>query len=169
MKEDYDWRAGRTAIASRLKVGTGVSPSNKNKLFGELAERLLHQSWKLAGVSPWGFESLALRKVFYSYILRSQKDGTYYYGSAENINQRLIQHNNGKVRSTKGHRPYRLHYSEELSTRAEAVRREKFYKSIAGYRWLRNERIIRWKGVLPQETESFLRNPFGRIPRSPRE
>ena len=80
--------------------------------------------------------------MYYSYILRSQKDGTYYYGSAENINHRLNQHNNGKVRYTKGHRPYNLHYSEEFLTRAEAIQRENFYKSISGYRWLRNEGII---------------------------
>ena len=80
--------------------------------------------------------------MYYSYILRSQKDGTYYYGSAENIDRRLDQHNNGKVRYTKGHRPYSLHYSEEFLTRTEAIRRENFYKSIAVYRWLRNEGII---------------------------
>jgi hypothetical protein len=36
-----------------------------------------------------------------------------------------------------------VHYSEAFSTRAEAVRREKFFKSIAGYRWLREKGIIR--------------------------
>jgi hypothetical protein len=41
-----------------------------------------------------------------------------------------------------GHRPYKLHYTEVFATRAEAVRREKFFKSIAGYRWLRDKGII---------------------------
>jgi len=81
--------------------------------------------------------------MYYAYMLRSLKDGKYYYGSAENIAVRLNQHNGGKVRYSKGHRPYRLQYSEEYSTRAEAVRREKFFKSIAGYRWLREKGIIR--------------------------
>ncbi len=82
-------------------------------------------------------------QMYYAYILQSQKDGSYYYGSAENIIQRLDQHNHGKVRYTKGHIPYKLHYSEELSLRSEAVQREKFFKSIAGYRWLRKEGIIK--------------------------
>jgi len=81
--------------------------------------------------------------MYYAYILRSLKDGSYYYGSAENIADRLDQHNGGKVRYTKGHRPYKLHYSEEFETRAETIRREKFFKSIAGYRWLRAAGIIR--------------------------
>ena len=81
--------------------------------------------------------------MFYAYILRSLKDGTYYYGSTENVAKRLDQHNRGKVRYTKGHRPYELHYAEEFAARVEATRREKFFKSIADYRWLRDGGIIR--------------------------
>jgi len=36
--------------------------------------------------------------MYYVYILQSLKDGSFYYGSAENISQRLDQHNRGKVR-----------------------------------------------------------------------
>lgn len=81
--------------------------------------------------------------MYYAYILLSQRDGTYYYGSAENLLTRLDTHNRGKVRYTKGHIPYILHYSEEFPSRAEAVGRENFFKSIAGYRWLRKEGIIK--------------------------
>jgi putative endonuclease len=81
--------------------------------------------------------------MYFAYILQSRKDGSYYYGSAENIIQRPDQHNHSKVRFTKGHLPYKLHYSEEFSSRPEAVQREKFFKSIAGYRWLRKEGIIK--------------------------
>jgi putative endonuclease len=80
--------------------------------------------------------------MYYAYILRSVKDGTFYYGSCEDINKRLRQHNAGKVRYTKGHRPYELFYCEKFSARIEAINREKFFKSIAGYRWLRANRII---------------------------
>ena len=80
--------------------------------------------------------------MYHAYVLRSLKDGTYYYGSADEVARRLKQHNAGKVRYTKGHRPYTVHYTEAFPTRAEAVRREKFFKSIAGYRWLRGKGII---------------------------
>ena len=82
-------------------------------------------------------------QMYHAYILRSIKDGSYYYGSAEDISKRLNLHNRGKVRYTKGHIPYQLHYCEEFSTRTDAIQREKFFKSIAGYRWLRNQGIIK--------------------------
>ena len=48
--------------------------------------------------------------MFYSYILKSLKDHTYYYGSTEKIEDRIKTHNSGKVKYTKGHLPYELHY-----------------------------------------------------------
>ena len=80
--------------------------------------------------------------MFYAYILRSLKDGTFYYGSTKDLQARLCEHNQGKVRYTKGHRPYELHYSEAFSSRSEAMGREKYFKSSAGYRWLRQQGII---------------------------
>jgi putative endonuclease len=62
--------------------------------------------------------------------------------SAENITKRLKVHNSGKVRYTKGHKPYVLHYHEKFDTREEAVRRERFFKSIDGYLWLKSKGII---------------------------
>jgi putative endonuclease len=79
--------------------------------------------------------------MFYAHVLRSLKDGTSYYGSSEDTATRLHEHNGGSVRYTKGHRPYELHYTEVFATRAEAVRREEFFKSTAGYRWLRDKGI----------------------------
>jgi len=80
--------------------------------------------------------------MFYSYILKSLKDNTHYYGSTEKLKDRVKTHNAGKVRSTKGHIPYKLHYYEIFKTRKEAVARERFYKSIDGYKWLKSKGII---------------------------
>ena len=78
---------------------------------------------------------------YYSYILKSEQTGKYYYGSTCNIEQRLAAHNKGKVRSTKGGRPWRLHYKEEFETRSAAYSREQFYKTIEGYRYLKDQKI----------------------------
>jgi putative endonuclease len=83
-----------------------------------------------------------LSAMYYAYILRSLRDGTYYYGSASDLQERLRAHNSGRMRYTKGHIPYRMHYYEEFKTRSEAVRRERYFKSIAGYRWLKEQGII---------------------------
>ena len=80
--------------------------------------------------------------LFYTYILKSQKDNTYYYGSTNNIEGRIKIHNLGKERYTKGHIPYVLHYFEEYKSRSEAYARERFFKSINGYIWLKNQKII---------------------------
>ena len=80
--------------------------------------------------------------MYYTYILKSLKDNTHYYGSTEKIENRVKAHNAGKVKFTKGHIPYKLHYFETFKTRKEAVARERFYKSIDGYKWLKSKEII---------------------------
>ena len=80
--------------------------------------------------------------MFYAYILLSEKDGKYYYGSCENVAVRLKNHNAGKVRSTKSRRPFVLHYKENFATKTEAIKRENYFKSIDGYNWLKNAGII---------------------------
>ena len=78
----------------------------------------------------------------YFYILKSIKDGGYYYGHCENIQKRLHAHNAGKVRSTKGRRPFIIHYTEAFPTKSEAARRERFFKTVNGYNYLRQSGII---------------------------
>jgi len=80
--------------------------------------------------------------MFFTYILKSESHGTYYYGSTENLQERLQQHNAGKVRYTKGRMPWKIHHVEEFATRAEAVKRERFFKSIDGYKYLKKHRIL---------------------------
>lgn len=80
--------------------------------------------------------------MFSTYILKSEKDGRYYYGSCENIQSRIIRHNKGDVKSTKNRRPLIFHYKEDFNTRSEAFKREQYFKSIDGYNWLKKNQII---------------------------
>ena len=79
--------------------------------------------------------------VFYTYILKSLDDGKYYYGSTSNLEKRLKEHNSGKVKFTRGHKPYIIHYFERYGSRKDAINRERFFKSIEGYKWLKSEGI----------------------------
>ncbi|HCN83782.1 MAG TPA: nuclease [Sphingobacteriaceae bacterium] len=79
--------------------------------------------------------------MYFSYILKSEKDGKYYYGSTENLEKRLIKHNRGDVKATKGRRPFMVHFFEEHETRSLSYKRELFYKSIEGYRFLKEKGI----------------------------
>ena len=80
--------------------------------------------------------------TFFAYILKSVKDNKYYYGSSSDVTKRLKKHNAGGVPSTKHRRPLNLHYSEEFNNKDEAMKREKYFKSIDGYNWLKKNNII---------------------------
>jgi len=60
------------------------------------------------------------------------KVNKFYIGQTKNLVARLERHNAGKVLSTKGRTPLSLVYSEQFSTRSEAVKRESFLKSLKG-------------------------------------
>jgi putative endonuclease len=80
---------------------------------------------------------------FYAYILISSKSGNYYFGHCQNLSIRLSQHNSGKVKSTKNRRPWFLHYNEEFHTKSEAYKREQFFKSLDGRKWLYEKEILK--------------------------
>ncbi len=80
--------------------------------------------------------------MYYAYILKSQKDQSNYFGSTQDLRTRIKNHNSGKVKYTKGHRPYKLHYFERFNKRKEAIARETYFKSIDGYNWLKLKGII---------------------------
>ena len=76
--------------------------------------------------------------MFYCYILKSSVDGSFYKGLTENIENRLKQHNSGKSEYTSRKGPWKLVYLEEFITREEAMKRERYFKSAAGRRFIKN-------------------------------
>ncbi|HVY67414.1 MAG TPA: GIY-YIG nuclease family protein [Patescibacteria group bacterium] len=70
--------------------------------------------------------------MYYVYILYSKKTCRLYKGSTENLKQRLAQHNQGQVRSTKTGVPWVLIYYEAFSSKTDALREELFLKSGKG-------------------------------------
>lgn len=75
--------------------------------------------------------------MFFVYILLSLKDNRTYIGSTNNLERRISEHNNHKAKATKFRAPFRLILSEEFLTRAECMNREKWWKSGAGRRHLK--------------------------------
>ncbi len=69
---------------------------------------------------------------YYVYILESEKDGRLYTGSTGNLKDRIKRHNEGRERSTKNRTPLKLVYFEEFDSRAEAVKSERYLKSLEG-------------------------------------
>lgn len=74
--------------------------------------------------------------MFYTYILKSKQNGSYYIGSCQDLEIRLKNHNGGQVKSTKRYMPWELVYYEQYNLLADARKREKQIKS-----WKKREAI----------------------------
>jgi putative endonuclease len=66
--------------------------------------------------------------MFYTYIIQSEQDGSFYVGYTSDLDRRLNEHNEGLSSFTKRKRPWKLFYQESFGTKTEAIKREKFFK-----------------------------------------
>ena len=74
---------------------------------------------------------------YYVYLLLSEKDDNFYVGFTDNIKKRVLDHNSGKVKSTRNRRPFKLVYWEGCLNKKDALRREKYLKSTWGKRYIK--------------------------------
>ncbi|PHX74302.1 MAG: excinuclease ABC subunit C [Chitinophagaceae bacterium] len=74
--------------------------------------------------------------MFYAYVIKSIDHNYYYKGHCQDIEKRLAQHNNGFTKSIKPYIPFKLVYFEAFTNREDAIKREKYFKSAAGRRFL---------------------------------
>ena len=77
--------------------------------------------------------------MFFAYVLLSRADQNLYIGFSSNLEKRLDDHNNGRVRATKRRRPLELIYYEAYLNKKDAEGREKFLKSGSGHRFLKKQ------------------------------
>ncbi|MDA1316923.1 MAG: GIY-YIG nuclease family protein [bacterium] len=76
--------------------------------------------------------------MYYVYLLKLS-NGDIYKGSTMNIQNRIKEHEVGKVRSTKHGLPVILIGYEAYQLKSDALRREKFLKTTEGLRLLRQQ------------------------------
>lgn len=79
--------------------------------------------------------------MYYFYVLVSEKDGKYYYGSSDDLKRRVREHSKLKVNSTKNRLPLRLVYYEAYESLDSARRRERQVKSSGNARKTLTKRI----------------------------
>ncbi len=70
---------------------------------------------------------------FYTYIIQSNIDKSYYKGFSENPFKRLLQHNEGESKYTSLKRPWQLVYVESFTTKTGALIREKALKKYSHF------------------------------------
>ena len=88
------------------------------------------------GVVPEGHKTTM---AYFVYFLKSLQNGDIYVGSTDDVRKRVARHNAGKVKSTKGYRPWRLLKYLEYASRSEAMKAELFYKTGQQKEILRKE------------------------------
>ena len=76
--------------------------------------------------------------MFYTYVLLSERDRKFYIGFTKDLEKRLDKHNNGLVTSTAHRRPLKLIYYEACLNDGDAIKREKYFKSGFGRRFIKN-------------------------------
>ena len=76
--------------------------------------------------------------MFYTYVLKSEKDSRFYTGSTNDLQKRLSEHNSGRVTSTKGRGSFELIYYEASLNEQDARAREKYLKTGMGKRYIKN-------------------------------
>ena len=69
----------------------------------------------------------------YVYILKSQKDNSFYFGSTENIKNRVKEHNRGESIYSKTKLPYKLIWFCAFPNKTKALIFEKYLKHGSGH------------------------------------
>ncbi|MBE9048777.1 GIY-YIG nuclease family protein [Pleurocapsales cyanobacterium LEGE 10410] len=79
--------------------------------------------------------------MYYVYIIKSEKDGWRYVGFTSDLKERLKDHKNGKVASTKNHRPFKLASFIAVENKEIALNLERYLKTGSGIAWM-NKRLF---------------------------
>ncbi|HNT29609.1 MAG TPA: GIY-YIG nuclease family protein [bacterium] len=88
--------------------------------------------------------------MYYVYFLLLA-NGDIYKGSCSDVQQRLIDHQNGRVKSTQHYLPFHLIGYECYYLKSDALRREKFLKTTEGRRLLKQQ----YKDIINHLTENI--------------
>jgi putative endonuclease len=75
--------------------------------------------------------------VHYVYVLRSVSDDGLYIAYSANLRRRFTQHVEGGAFATSYRGPWKLIYYEAYTEQADALGRERYFKSGGGRRFLR--------------------------------
>ncbi len=76
--------------------------------------------------------------MYFTYVLKSNKDSKLYIGFTNNLKRRLSEHSDGKILSTELRKPLKLIYFEACLNKNKAIQREKYFKTGFGRRYLKN-------------------------------
>ncbi|MFC3416853.1 GIY-YIG nuclease family protein [Algoriphagus hitonicola] len=80
-----------------------------------------------------------MKQVYYAYVLKSKLHDYFYKGHCKDLTKRLEQHNSGMTTSIRPYLPFELVYFEEFESLSEAIKREKYFKTSRGRKFLKEK------------------------------
>jgi putative endonuclease len=80
-------------------------------------------------------------RMYYVYIIQSQKDASYYTGVTRDLEKRLTQHNSGLPRYSSSKKPFKLIWYCAFPDKIKALDFETYLKQGSGYAF-RNKHLI---------------------------
>ncbi|MEX0646184.1 MAG: GIY-YIG nuclease family protein [Balneolaceae bacterium] len=79
--------------------------------------------------------------MYYVYVLKSRGADWRYVGFTSDLQERLRDHNRGKVDSTRNYRPFQVASYIAVENRELALSLERYFKSGSGIAWM-NKRLL---------------------------
>jgi putative endonuclease len=76
--------------------------------------------------------------MFYTYVLKSKKDGKMYTGYTSDLRKRFKEHNSNRSVYTKDKGPFEIIYYESCIEQQDAKARELYLKSGKGKKYLKS-------------------------------
>jgi putative endonuclease len=75
--------------------------------------------------------------MYFVYVLKSINYKKSYVGHTDDLLRRITEHNNGQSKFTSKFKPWKIIYNEKFESEVDAIFREKYYKSHAGRKKLK--------------------------------
>jgi predicted GIY-YIG superfamily endonuclease len=79
--------------------------------------------------------------MYFVYIIKSDKDGSYYVGTTMDVNNRLREHNSGSSKYSSSKIPFQLIWYCGFNDKKKAYEFERYLKAGSGVAF-RNKRLI---------------------------
>ena len=93
---------------------------------------------------------------FFVYVIKNEATGKFYKGQTQDLEKRLKEHSWSHTKTTSSHsKEWKLIYFETVATREDALKREKYFKSAAGIRFIKS------KCTSESSTDTRPNVPFG--------
>ncbi|MDZ4228411.1 MAG: GIY-YIG nuclease family protein [Candidatus Levybacteria bacterium] len=93
--------------------------------------------WPASTRRVFGEAGRHAKMVYITYILLSKSKIKTYVGHTDDLKRRLGQHNRGKGTFSRRYHPWEVLYKEEFIKEIDSIKREKYFKSAAGRRWMK--------------------------------